>query len=428
MNHTVLYEWNSIDSALNLPSPRPMEIHTIHIYDFDNTLFKSPAPDPYLYSQELYTSLTNPHIFSNGGWWSEPRFLLSLLEEWQRGHLHDSFFWNASMVASARESWKNEDSGVLSILMTGRKELLFSSVLERILRRPIFGEILKFHGAFLKRTNFPSTMVYKTECLKSLLSYYTNVLSIKIFDDRGTQLTGFEDFLKGFQLEQERALEYQLIHVDPVVTYLPPDKEVQLVTKIFAEHNEDVKSKLQGLKTIHGPICSSGFHMANLSLKVDKKRKRYLIPYKESLKIREIVERFAQDTNTKFMFTLAVVKAIEILTPDSHCLRRILTPDASADDIKQHEPICSEIDSSNFFIQEAINYAKNKIAFLVSSPEIPGTHALLTTPHDQEDIAQLVEIIERTGAKTDNRDEAMTFKACPVFEYYMESSKLAIDD
>ena len=129
MSHSVLYEWNSVDSALNIPILPDSKIRKICIYDFDNTLFKSPAPDPHLYSEQLYTSLLSPCVFSNGGWWSEPRFLELLLNEWQKGLIDDSAFWNRDIVKSAKESWESRDDGTLTILMTGRKELLFSPCL-----------------------------------------------------------------------------------------------------------------------------------------------------------------------------------------------------------------------------------------------------------------------------------------------------------
>lgn len=247
-DHRPLFQWNSCAEYLDPPNTvKKHEIRRIDIYDFDNTLFKSPAPNPNLLSSFTINVLTDPNKLSNGGWWSEKRFLQESIDEWIAAKKNagtdtdevDATYWNKDVVELTRLS--QQDPHTLSILMTGRKELLFQSALSCVLEQPVFGpKKLHFNGVFLKKPNFETTMLYKTTCLTDLLKHYNNCDEITIYDDRVRQLQGFKKFLNEFVEALRPSLQFNLIHVAGLIKYLNPPRERSTITTIFDEHNAAV--------------------------------------------------------------------------------------------------------------------------------------------------------------------------------------------
>ncbi|SCU89051.1 LAME_0E02058g1_1 [Lachancea meyersii CBS 8951] len=282
--HSPLYKWNSCGPLLNPPQHLSRrQIRKIHIYDFDNTLFKSPAPNPNLLSSFLSNLLTDPQRFSNGGWWSEPRFLLELINEWieaRNGKLSDTerdaidgMYWNEDVVKLTRLSQQSPDT--LSILMTGRKESLFVKALMRVLDEPVFGEKrLQFHGVFLKKSGYDTTMLYKTSCLTDVLMHYSCCEEITIYDDRVRQLRGFRQFLSEFVEAICPSLQYTLIHVPGLVKYLRPAEERSIISSIFKEHNDAVTDAIFQLPSAANPRT---FYMGKMYLKEKRLSAAYII-------------------------------------------------------------------------------------------------------------------------------------------------------
>ncbi|CDO94687.1 unnamed protein product [Kluyveromyces dobzhanskii CBS 2104] len=422
MEHTVLFEWNSVDSALNIPILPRDGIKKICIYDFDNTLFKSPAPNPHLYSAELYSSLLSPHVFSNGGWWSEPRYLELLIDEWTKGSVDDSAFWNKDIVDSAKRSWNERQDGTLNILMTGRKEMLFSPIFEKLLKYTVFGDELMFHAAFLKRAGYSTTMKYKTDCLSSVIDYYKEVDDIVIYDDRIQQLEGFDIFFQDYKKESGRQFKHTLSAVTPVITYLPPRLEIATVAEIFKEHNKDVHSKLKGLEMVHGPICSLGFHMDILTLESDHNANRFMLDCNETHKIRELVEQISKDTSREYPFTLPIIVPLgSTLTSAPSQIQASVTPVPSTDDFKKLAADAMKIlpnRLTKWSIHETFFLKSSKLAFSVTSPQRPGIHILFTSDYSDADMLNVEELIKSRGIHTDLNHSLPEFKATAIPRYY----------
>ncbi|AAS52962.1 AER281Cp [Eremothecium gossypii ATCC 10895] len=238
-SHKVLRKWNSCAEHLNLPAEPVAAVRRLHIYDFDNTLFKSPAPNPNILAPDLVRALVNCERFSNGGWWSERRFLAAAVEEWeQRGSGADKEFWNLDVVALAHLSAK--ERGTVSVLMTGRREVVFSELIGELLRRPVDGECLCFNAVLLKKEGHRSTLAYKTACMKDLLDAYPALEEITIYDDRPWQLAGFRTFLNEYVTAVNNRLTPNLVHIPGEIRYLEPRKEVAIITAVVEEHNRDV--------------------------------------------------------------------------------------------------------------------------------------------------------------------------------------------
>ena len=52
-------------------------VKAIHVYDFDNTLFQSPLPNPQLWNSSTVGFLQSYECFVHGGWWHDPSILSS---------------------------------------------------------------------------------------------------------------------------------------------------------------------------------------------------------------------------------------------------------------------------------------------------------------------------------------------------------------
>ena len=157
------------------------QIKAIHIFDFDNTLFASPQPNPNLWTPQTIGQLTKPDVFASGGWWHDPTVLASTgkgidVEEklgWQG-------WWNENVVGEARRSIERKD--VLTVLLSGRSEIKFPDLILRIIK----SKGLDFDLVCLKPAVTPnnvqvrSTMQYKSESLKSIVYTYKHAGEITV--------------------------------------------------------------------------------------------------------------------------------------------------------------------------------------------------------------------------------------------------------
>lgn len=219
-DHSPLLKWSSCPELLHVPNVRPEGITKLHIYDFDNTLYCSPHPNKELYTKGLYDRLYNSSDILDGGWWSEPTFLEQSFSDMidSKGNQRAQY-WNADVVELARKSY--EDAQTISIVLTGRKEILFSSIFTKMFLK--LGD-LKFNAVCLKRANVgSSTAEYKISLIGEFLLYYSSLEELVIYEDRSQQVKKFE---KAFS----RA---RLVQVKPRFKMLKVSEESRLVSRIF---------------------------------------------------------------------------------------------------------------------------------------------------------------------------------------------------
>ncbi|KAI8869850.1 hypothetical protein GQ42DRAFT_163154 [Ramicandelaber brevisporus] len=122
----------------------------IYVFDFDNTLFRTPEPNPHLWTPPSIGRLRSEEI----GWYHDPLPLLTVHSEMKRrvrnaassdngtlgvdngserrsnrdGGLDE--FWNSNVVEKAVHAHRNEDA--LSVLLTGRGEIVFREILGKL--------------------------------------------------------------------------------------------------------------------------------------------------------------------------------------------------------------------------------------------------------------------------------------------------------
>ncbi|GJJ68000.1 hypothetical protein EMPS_00346 [Entomortierella parvispora] len=90
-------------------------LHTVHVYDFDQTLFRSPLPNPALWDH-AFVGLLQAWNGVGGGWWHNPATLDGLGPE-AEATAWDGW-WNEELVDNIRQS--AADPVCLTVLLTGR--------------------------------------------------------------------------------------------------------------------------------------------------------------------------------------------------------------------------------------------------------------------------------------------------------------------
>lgn len=255
MGHDVLAEWNSIASELHIPEHDPGEVVKLHVYDFDNTLFYSPVPNPQLYTKTFETRLrSDPELSSFGGWWDDPR-PVEVVNKMMVRSSQRSEFWNEDVIKLARMSWRDENT--VSVILTGRKENLFSHHIARLLQtarekwsqkedtdenneRTSTDDLL-FNAVLLKKLGQETrTVEYKQKCVLSFIDAYPNLKEISMYDDRIHQINKFESF---FESLKNTKFKWSITPVAPRYHYLPMKEELALINKFIQEKNRDDPSR-----------------------------------------------------------------------------------------------------------------------------------------------------------------------------------------
>ncbi|KAI1435852.1 hypothetical protein GGR50DRAFT_686789 [Xylaria sp. CBS 124048] len=245
---TALSRWSILSSQL----PAIGAINTIHVYDFDNTLFQTPLPNPKIWNSVTLGRLGSPDIFVNGGWWHDSRILAATgegvdIEEpraWKG-------WWNEKIVELVKLSMQQKDA--LCVLLTGRSENGFSELIKRIVK----SKGLEFDMIGLKpevgpnSERFKSTMLFKQAFLKSVIETYKYAQEIRIYEDRIKHVVGFREFLddynqrcKGSRGHSHRgSITAEVIQVADISTNLDPVVEVAEVQHLVNNHNAIVSRR-----------------------------------------------------------------------------------------------------------------------------------------------------------------------------------------
>ncbi|KAH8887057.1 tat pathway signal sequence [Thozetella sp. PMI_491] len=242
---TALSRWSILDKQL----PAVDRIKAIHVYDFDNTLFKTPTPNQKLWSGPTIGMLANPNSFVNGGWWHDSRILAAtgegLAVEEPRAW---SAWWNEKIVELVELSMQQRDA--LCVLLTGRAEAGFSDLIKRM----IVSKGLEFDMVSLKpavgpnNQRFSSTMQFKQVFLTALMETYRGAEEIRVYEDRVKHVKGFRDFMAAYNqgLSSKGAaasrapIQAEVIQVAELTTTLDPVVEVAEIQHLINAHNDSL--------------------------------------------------------------------------------------------------------------------------------------------------------------------------------------------
>ncbi|GAP85171.2 putative tat pathway signal sequence protein [Rosellinia necatrix] len=274
---TALSRWSILSSQL----PAVDKINTIHVYDFDNTLFQTPLPNPKIWNSATLGRLQGPDIFANGGWWHDSRILAATGDGVEREEPRAwAGWWNEKIVELVQLSMKQKDA--LCVLLTGRSERGFTDLIKRI----VTSRGLEFDMMGLKpevgpnSERFGSTMLFKQAFLVAMMETYKHAQEIRIYEDRPKHTAGFRDFLAYYN-EQQRDIHNQpsrgpilaeVIQVADISTNLDPVVEVAEVQHLINSHNALVGSRTKRGRSERLTIRKTVFYTSYMIKPEDTKR------------------------------------------------------------------------------------------------------------------------------------------------------------
>ncbi|KIV82141.1 hypothetical protein PV11_04269 [Exophiala sideris] len=247
---TSLKRWSCKSKDL----PGVPTIKSLHVYDFDNTLFSSPLPNPQIWSPPTVGMLQTYETLAYGGWWHDASILAATgdgLEKEEPRAWEGS--WNETIVQLVELSIQSKD--VLTVLLTGRGETNFQDLVNRICN----AKKLDFDLVVLKPEvgptgqRFETTMGFKQEFLRELVFTYKNAEEIRIYEDRPKHVKGFREYferinksLLSHPADQppplRKPITAEVIHVCELKSALTPESEVDVVQKAINRHNHAIST------------------------------------------------------------------------------------------------------------------------------------------------------------------------------------------
>lgn len=235
--------------------PDVSAVKNIHVYDFDNTLFSSPLPNPQLWHASTIGLLQAYEVFAHGGWWHNQNILAATGEGIEKEEPRAwQGWWNETVVSLAELSIQEKDT--FTVLLTGRGETNFADLVNRILnaRKLDFDMVVLKPEVGPNQQQFSSTMEFKQAFLRDLVLTYRSADNIRIYEDRVKHVKGFRDFLEKFNkaflmqapdpLAQERntTCTADVVHVCELKSSLDPQVEIMAVQGAINSHNRTIKT------------------------------------------------------------------------------------------------------------------------------------------------------------------------------------------
>jgi hypothetical protein len=171
----------------------------LHVYDFDDTLFRSPR---------------QPEGLKGDPWWTDPRSLEEPCVPAEPG----GEWWIGPVVASAKRSIADPD--VMAVLMTGRWDAVFRQRVEDLLRM----KGLDFAEVHLAPQE-GSTDYFKATTIKDILRQHPAIKKVRFWDDNTKNLKLFKAEVEARGLE----VEVNPIEVAPQRALCTPESMVTRV-------------------------------------------------------------------------------------------------------------------------------------------------------------------------------------------------------
>ncbi|KAL4739463.1 hypothetical protein BDV11DRAFT_187477 [Aspergillus similis] len=244
---TGLRRWSIINREL----PAVPQVRAIHVYDFDNTLFLSPLPNPQLWNGPSIGFLQAYESFANGGWWHDPNLLSATGDGIEKEESRAwKGWWNERIVQLVELSMKQKDA--LTVLLTGRSEAGFADIVKRMVdsRRLEFDLICLKPEVGPNGQRFPSTMDFKQNFLSDIVLTYAQADEIRVYEDRPKHVKGFRDFFeamnRNFQTmsdpDSRKPINAEVIQVAEGSAYLSPVIEAAEVQRMINSHNVAIRN------------------------------------------------------------------------------------------------------------------------------------------------------------------------------------------
>ncbi|RKF64894.1 putative tat pathway signal sequence protein [Erysiphe neolycopersici] len=253
-NNKIFYTLTSLNrwSIANKKLPAIEDIKSLHIYDFDNTLFNSPLPNHQIWNALSINFLQSQDTFLAGGWWHDQRFLEATGEGIEKEEPKAwKGWWNEKIVELVELSMRQKDA--LTVLLTGRSETGFSILIKKMLK----SKKLDFDIICLKplvgpnNERFASTMIFKKMFLECLMETYKKADELRIYEDRVKHTKAFRDFFSEYNKAQlvkptRGKIAAEVIQVADRPTLLDPVSEIAQVQRLINDHNMAISQGSHG--------------------------------------------------------------------------------------------------------------------------------------------------------------------------------------
>ncbi|OXV05230.1 hypothetical protein Egran_07003 [Elaphomyces granulatus] len=226
--------------------PAVSQIKAIHVYDFDNTLFNSPLPNPQVWNGPTIGFLQTYDGFTNGGWWQDPNLLSATGEgpDVEEARAWKGW-WNEQIVQLVDLSMQQKDA--LTVLLTGRSEAGFTNIIKRMVasRKLDFDLICLKPEVGPNSQRFSRTLDFKHTFLEDLILTYKYAEEIRVYEDRSKHVKGFREYFEKLNKmlsadalsSPRKPILAEVIQVAEGSTFLSPITEVAEVQKMINAHN-----------------------------------------------------------------------------------------------------------------------------------------------------------------------------------------------
>ncbi|CZS95181.1 probable nucleolar rRNA processing protein GAR1 [Rhynchosporium agropyri] len=264
---TALNRWSVADKD---QLPPVHAVKALHVYDFDNTLFNSPLPNPKLWNGPTIGFLQSQDTFATGGWWHDSRILAATGEglEIEEPRAWEGW-WNEKIVELIKLSMQQKDA--VAILLTGRSENGFAELVKKMVKaKGLDFDIISLKpAAGPNNQRFSSTMNFKQVFLESLVETYGVAEEIRVYEDRPKHTKGFRDFFSEYNRKQNvnptrGPITAEVVQVADGATQLDPIKEVAEVQRIINDHNRAITDGKRGQRLqIKKTVFYTGYLISN---------------------------------------------------------------------------------------------------------------------------------------------------------------------
>ncbi|KAI8928263.1 hypothetical protein BC831DRAFT_500251 [Entophlyctis helioformis] len=211
-------------SSLSLTGTQPRYVTRLEVFDFDSTLFRSPLPNP-----DLWTNPLRGRLISDCAWFSEARTL------------HPPYippvpgpqWWHAETTSKVFAALERPDT------VTRIQDMCRS-----MSPRPLSFDLFFFregHDLTAER-HHSTTLDFKLAVLDRLLDAFSTIKHVELYDDRERHLKLFQTHLDEL-VGQDRIQTYDthhVVHEKTMEQFMDPALERELVTELVQRVNDRI--------------------------------------------------------------------------------------------------------------------------------------------------------------------------------------------
>jgi len=189
-----------IESWQNFLNESESAYEELHLYDFDDTLFRSPFPPDWWYEDISVYKLWDPK--------NPPTLAKNITEEWDTSteSLGPPFmplnpplnnkYWKTDVVKNAIDSQNNVR--VYNVFCTGRNIILKNHIEDMMSN---VGLNFDKDKMFLRKDDSPSVVQFKVNVVKDILDKNLSIKKVQVWEDSSTNLNEIERLCKEYNIE-----------------------------------------------------------------------------------------------------------------------------------------------------------------------------------------------------------------------------------